>query len=67
MNLRATISTHESVIHAQIAAIEKLLKRELNYQIVLNVKGVHSHIEFDANEEELDLIQNDLGYKTRLK
>jgi hypothetical protein len=63
MELEATILTHEMIVHSQIASIEKLLKREIAYQLTLNVYGEPSHIRFPLLLNELELIKENLGYK----
>jgi len=63
MGLHATLHTHESIVHAQIHAIEKLLARDIIYQITLNVQGTRSHIRFPLSNTEAKLIQSNLGYK----
>jgi hypothetical protein len=63
MDLQATIPTHESIVHAQVLSIEKLLQREIQYQIMLNVQGTRSQIKFLLSENEAQLIRDNLGYK----
>jgi hypothetical protein len=56
------IFTHEAIVHSQIAAVERVLKREVDMKITLNVKESRSSIEFTADEKEIVTIKNDLGY-----
>lgn len=57
------ILTHESVVHFQLMAIEKLLKRNMDFTVTLNQRSAISNIQFTASEEEIAFIKKDLGYK----
>jgi hypothetical protein len=56
------IMTHESIIHSQLSSLERILNREINCQLTLNVKGIKSNFEFPATEEEIEKVKSDLGY-----
>ena len=62
MEINIKILTHESIIHTQLTSIEKLLNRQVQYQLKLNVKGTKSNIEFKASPEELRKMTSHLGY-----
>ena len=47
------VYTHESVIHSQMSAIEKVLDRSVNFEITLNTKNARSNIQFEASEDEM--------------
>jgi hypothetical protein len=62
MEINIKILTHESIIHTQITSIEKLLNRQVAYQLKLNVKGTKSNIEFKASQDEVERMTSYLGY-----
>jgi hypothetical protein len=61
------IFTHESIVHYQLDAIEKLLQRDVGFRVVLNVKGVVSNVQFAATFEEIESIKNNLSFKIYIK
>lgn len=67
MELQIKIMTHESIIHSQIQSIERVLARPVSYGVILNVRGVKSHIHFQATPEEIELVKADLGYRVYVK
>jgi hypothetical protein len=67
MDIIAKIMTHESIVHGQIMSLEKLLDRQLSFQLTLNVKGIRSNIEFKASQEEIQRVKQDLGYRVFIK
>jgi hypothetical protein len=62
MKQKVKLFTHEVIIHAQIAALEKVLNRSVDCTIALNNRGSRSNIQFEANEKEIEQIKGDLGY-----
>jgi hypothetical protein len=62
MALRIRLNTHETIVHSQLQAIEKALSRTVVFEITLNQKGIKSNIEFEAEEKEISVVKNDLGY-----
>jgi hypothetical protein len=59
--------THETIVHAQIIAVRKLLAREIKFDIMLNVRGIRSHIQFDASQTEINLLKDYSGYTVYVK
>ena len=59
---RVKLFTHEVIVHSQLTALEKILNRCLHYEISLNIKGIRSNIQFDADDKEIKLIKGNLGY-----
>jgi hypothetical protein len=57
------IMTHESIVHSQITSLERLLNREIDFALTLNIRGVKSSIEFSATEDEIHRVKADLGYR----
>ena len=55
------IFTHESIVHTQIASIEKLLERKIEFSITINTKNEKSNIQFSVSENELLELANKLG------
>lgn len=62
MSLPVKLMTHEVIVHTQLQSLERVLEREVLCDITLNVKGIKSHIIFNASEEEINKIRQDLGY-----
>jgi hypothetical protein len=54
--------THETIVHSQIASIEKVLDRRVDFQITINAKETRSNIQFNATRDEMELIKTQLGY-----
>lgn len=67
MDQNIKIITHESIIHSQIQSIERVLARPVSYEVILNVRGVKSHIQFNASPEEIERVKADLGYRVYVK
>ncbi len=67
MGHRIKIFTHESIIHGQVNAIEKIVNRDVQFDITLNLRGDRSNIQFSADEKEIELIKANLGYALLLK
>jgi hypothetical protein len=63
MDIAVKIMTHESIVHTQILSIEKLLNRNITYDVTLNTRGVKSYLSFLATPEEVELVKADLGYR----
>jgi hypothetical protein len=62
MELRVKVFTNEVVIHNQIAALEDLLGRKVDFEISLNANDTRSNLTFHVSESELQKIKYDLGY-----
>jgi hypothetical protein len=62
MATRIRLYTHEVIIHSQIASIEKILDRVVEFEVTLNQKQLKSTIEFAAEDTEISKLKNDLGY-----
>lgn len=61
------IFTHENIVHTQTEAIQKLLKREIQFTINLNVQDDRPNIQFFVSKSELDLLSNSLGHTIFVK
>jgi hypothetical protein len=62
MKQRIKIYTHEAIVHSQVNAIEKIVSHEVEFDITLNTRGARSSIQFSAEQNEIELIKNNLGY-----
>jgi hypothetical protein len=62
MKVQVKIFTHEVIVHSQIAMIEKVLERNIEFAVSLNQKEDRSNIRFDAEVKEITTIKNSLGY-----
>lgn len=62
MSLNIKIMTHESIVHSQLNSIERILNRQVDFKLTLNIKGIKSNIEFVATPDEVEKVKRDLGY-----
>jgi hypothetical protein len=63
MQKRLRIFTHESIVHSQVATIQKILGKEITFDIIINSKGARSNIQFMVSSEEMDQLLRHLGYQ----
>ena len=55
------IATHESVVHAQLSALHRLLGRDVQYRLVLNRHQSSSTIQFQAPQSEEEVLREHFG------
>ena len=60
--VQVKIFTHEVIVHSQVEMIEKVLERDVLFNISLNQTRDRSTIRFDAEEGEVVKIRTNLGY-----
>lgn len=61
------VFTHENIVHTQTDAIQKLLKRDIQFKINLNAQEERPSIQFIVSKNELDLLSNALGHTIFVK
>jgi hypothetical protein len=59
---RIKLFTHEAIVHTQINTLERILDRKIEFEIVLNTKGLRSSLELSATQHEIEMIRSGTSY-----
>ena len=62
INIRVKLFTNDNLIHDQTRSLEKLLDRNIEFEIELNVQPARQNIQFMVSENELQKIKSTLDY-----